>query len=61
MTPMKPIFKSKTAAVAVVTAIAGFWGPSREWIAQNPTGAMSILAVISVILRIVTRDQVTLF
>ena len=58
---MKPIFKSKTAAVAFLTAIAGFWAPSREWVAANPTETMSILAMVAIILRMVTKDKVTLF
>lgn len=56
----KTIFKSKTAAVAVLTALAGLWQPSKDWIAANPQAALSIIAAVSLFLRWVTKDQVVL-
>ena len=58
---MKPIFKSKTAALALLTALVGFWEPSREWVAANPAATMSLLAVANLVLRMATKDKVTLF
>jgi hypothetical protein len=57
----KSIFQSKTAALAFLTGIAGFWGPSREWVASNPTATLSILAMVSLGLRLITKDKVTLW
>lgn len=58
---MKSIFKSKTAAVAFVTATAGFWPSAREWVGENPQAALTAVATISLVLRLVTKDKVVLF
>ncbi len=58
---MKSIFKSKTAALAVITALAGFWRESREFMQENTQLALTVLAAIQVGIRLITQGKLTLF
>lgn len=62
---MKTIFTSKTAALALVTTLTGVGGTFipevNEWVAQNSAVILSILGVVSLGLRLITKDKVTLF
>ena len=62
---MKSIFKSKTAALGFITTLAGALGaffPSvAEWTAGNASAILAGVGTISIILRLVTKDKVSLF
>ena len=62
---MKNIFKSKTAALSFVTTLAGaasFFVPEvGEWVADSSDIILSVLGVVALGLRIITKDEVTLF
>jgi hypothetical protein len=62
---MKNVFKSKTAAVALITTIAGIVGqfvPSvSEYVATNSSIILMGLGVVSFGLRLVTKGSVSLF
>jgi putative Mn2+ efflux pump MntP len=63
--PMKSIFASKTAAVGFLTSVAGIVGtfvPSvAEWTAANANVILSVLGVVAIGLRLITKDRVQLF
>jgi uncharacterized protein YaiE (UPF0345 family) len=62
---MKSIFKSKTAALAFITTVAGavsFFVPAvGEWVSANSGTILSVLGVVGFALRIATTGKVTLF
>ena len=43
-----------------IVALVAFYPPASEWITQNMTIVTSAWAVINVILRIVTKDKISL-
>lgn len=61
----KSIFKSKTAALAFITAVAGaasYFVPSiGSWVAESSDIILSVLGVVGLILRMVTSGKVSLF
>lgn len=61
----KSIFKSRTAVVALITAISGALGmgaePVREWLSANAPAIMLALGLANIFLRRITRDAVTIF
>ena len=62
---MKNVFKSKTAAVALITTIAGVVGQFvpevSEYVAANSSIILMALGVLSFGLRLVTKGSVSLF
>ena len=62
---MKNIFKSKTAALAFITTVAGavsFFHPEvGEWVAKNSESILMIIGVVSFALRLATSEKVSLF
>jgi len=62
---MKTIFKSKTAAVAFITSLAGLVGtfiPSvGEFVTTNAAAILTGVGFLNVVLRLVTKDKVTIF
>ena len=62
---MKSIFKSKTAALGFLTSLAGvvgFFVPNvSAWVAENSSAILSGLGVAAIVLRLVTKDKVSLF
>jgi len=62
---MKTIFKSKTAAVAFITTLSGLVGtfiPAvGEWVQSNVTAILTGVGFLNVVLRLVTKDKVTIF
>ena len=61
----KTLFKSKTAALAFVTALAGaashFVPAVGEWVTANASIILSVLGVVALGLRLVTKDKIVLF
>jgi hypothetical protein len=64
----KPVLKSKTmfvnAVVAVLGSVALFVpqvAPWSEWVNANGATIMTVLGVVGVILRAVTKDKVSIF
>jgi len=62
---MKSLFKSKTLAVATITASAGavatFVPSVGEFVTENAAGIMIVLGGLNFTLRLVTKDKVALF
>ena len=62
---MKTIFKSKTAAVAFITALAGLvatFVPSvGEFVKGNAESILIGVGLLNVVLRKITKDKVTIF
>ena len=62
---MKTIFKSKTAAIAFITALAGLvatFVPSvGEFVKGNAEAILIGVGLLNVILRKITKDKVTIF
>jgi hypothetical protein len=56
----KKLWKSKTLWVNLVMAVAAFIPGVGEMISQNPEAAGSLVAVVNVILRLVTKEKVSL-
>ena len=65
MNKNKSIFKSKTAALGFITSLAGvvgFFVPSvSDWVAANAPAILSGLGVVGIVLRLATKDKVSLF
>ena len=61
----KSIFKSKTAALALVTTLAGiaaqFSPPVAEFMESNVETVLVILGGVNLLLRRLTSEQITLF
>ena len=57
---MKPIFQSKTAYLSLFTLLSAFIPPLRNYAGENPEVALGFLGVANFVLRLVTRDRVTL-
>ena len=61
----KNIFKSKTAALSFLTALAGaashFVPSLAEWVASNSSNILTGLGLVAMVLRLVTKDKITLF
>lgn len=62
---MKSIFKSKTAAVAFITALAGlvatFVPVVGEFVKSNAEAVLIGVGLLNVVLRKLTKDKVTIF
>lgn len=62
---MKSIFSSKTVALSFLTTVAGivstFVPNVGEWVAANSGTLLAGLGVLSFVLRLVTKDKVSLF
>lgn len=56
----KKLWKSKTLWVNLVMAVAAFIPGIGEMISQNPEAAGSLVAIVNVILRLVTKDKVVI-
>lgn len=61
MTESKSIFKSKTAIVNAVIALAPLYPPAMHWIQANPALTLQIIVGANFILRLVTKKRVSLF
>ncbi len=63
--PMKNVFKSRTAALAIITTIAGVVGQFvpqvSEFVAVNASLILMGLGAVSFALRLVTKGAVQLF
>lgn len=61
----KTIFKSKTAAVSLITTVAGvlaqFYPQVGEFVAERSAEILVALGMVSLILRLITKNKVTLF
>jgi len=61
----KNIFQSKTAALALITTLAGvagqFYPSLAEWVASNSATILTGLGLVAIVLRLVTKDKITLF
>ena len=58
---MKSIFKSKTAAVALLTGLIGFYPPVKEFVSENPESVLLGIGILNLVLRAVTKEKVVLF
>jgi hypothetical protein len=56
----KKLYKSKTLWVNLVMAVAAFIPGVGEWVAGNTEAAGAIVAGINVVLRLVTKEKVSL-
>jgi hypothetical protein len=56
----KRLYKSKTVWVNLVMAVAAFIPGVGEWVSQNAEAAGAIVAGINVVLRLVTKEKVSL-
>ena len=61
----KNIFKSKTAALALITTLAGvagqFYPAVAEWTTAHSSDILVALGAVAMVLRLVTKDKITLF
>ena len=61
----KSIFQSKTAAVALITTVTGiiaqFYPQVAEFVTDRSADILIALGMIGMILRIVTKDKISLF
>lgn len=57
----KSIFKSKTAIVNALVALAGFIPGVGSWVSENPTATVTLIGAVNIILRLVTKSKVVLF
>ena len=61
----KPIFRSRTAALGLITAAAGAFSfvsdDLRAWVSANAPAILIGLGALSIALRAVTKGKVTLF
>jgi len=53
-------YLSKTLWVAVLTAIAAFFPPVKEWIADNPSTFSWAISGLFFVIRLVTKNAVSL-
>ena len=64
-TPVKSIFKSRTAAVAFIVTAAGLVGQFvpevGEWVASNSAVILIGVGAVSFVLRLATKGSVELF
>ena len=64
MNEPKSIFKSRTALLAILTALAGGLGtacePVRVWLSENTNGLLLVIGALSFVLRRVTHERVTI-
>ena len=58
---MKPILKSKTIAVNAVMLLAPLVPGIGPWVSANPEAAVTLLAAANIVLRLVTKERVTLW
>lgn len=57
----KPLYLSKTVLVNTLVGLGGmFYPPVSAWIVANPDTAMSIMAVVNIGLRFITKGKATL-
>ena len=57
----KPMYLSKTVLVNTAVGLGGmFYPPLSAWIVANPDTAMSIMAVVNIGLRFITKGKATL-
>lgn len=57
----KPLLKSKTFWLQAAAVLVALFPGGREWVADNPGGALLILALLNLALRLATNGAVTIF
>lgn len=57
---VKPSYLSKTLWVNLLLALAPFIPGASDFVAANPDIAMSIVAGVNLILRLITKDKIVL-
>lgn len=60
MEDSKWFFKSKTVWFAAITALAGFYAPARDFVAENLENISIMWAFIAVVLRKVSNEKIKL-
>ncbi len=58
--PSKKLYQSKTLWVNLVMAVAAFIPGVGEWVSQNAEAAGAIVAGINAVLRLITKEKVSL-
>lgn len=58
---MKPILKSKTIWLQILTALSLLLPPMQDWLKANPEQPVAVLIALNVIVRFFTSGKVTLF
>lgn len=57
----KPLIRSKTFWLQIVTLLAVFLPGVQEWLAKNPVEPVAVLVAINIIIRFATSGRVTIF
>jgi hypothetical protein len=58
---MKKPWQSKTIIINfIAAATALFYPPAAEWIAAHPVEVSSLFAIVNVVLRVVTKDKISI-
>jgi hypothetical protein len=56
----KPAYKSKTNWVALIVAASSFYPPIQDFIASNPETFATLISLIFMALRMVTKGKITI-
>ena len=56
----KVAWQSKTAWIAVLSAVAAFFPPVQVWISEHPDTYAQALSVVFLVLRFVSKDKVVI-
>lgn len=57
----KSILRSKTFWLQIIAVASSFYPPVGVWVAANPVGALSALGGLNILVRFVTKGQITIF
>jgi hypothetical protein len=57
----KPLVQSKTLIVNGVIALAALYPPAAEWVSHHAVLTLSIITYANIVLRLITKDRLTLF
>lgn len=60
-TPIKSIFRSKTAIVNALVLAAGLVPSIQEFVRENPEAVVTIIGAVNIGLRLITKSKVQLF
>lgn len=60
MDSSKPFYTSKTFWVNLIVALAAIFPPAQEYITAHPEVAVTVISVVNLVLRVVTKDAVTI-
>lgn len=61
MNTSKPIYKSKTFWVQILTILSALIPPVGKWVAENPVDFVVALAAVNTLVRFATSGKVTVF